>query len=102
MQSGLKKEAIQKVIDVFKRYDEIESAILYGSRAKGNYKPGSDIDLTLTGKNLTLKIINKIDNDIDDLLLPWVIDLSIFAQIENPELIEHIHRNGQLFYTQTN
>ena len=102
MQSGLKKEAIQKVVDVFKRYDEIESAILYGSRAKGNYKPGSDIDLTLTGKNLTLKIINKIDNDIDDLLLPWVIDLSIFAQIENPELIEHIHRNGQLFYTQTN
>ncbi|MBU4305061.1 MAG: nucleotidyltransferase domain-containing protein [Candidatus Omnitrophica bacterium] len=95
---GLKEIAIEKICAVFTKYPQVEKAVLYGSRAKGNYKNGSDIDLTLQGKDLTLDIMCKIANDLDGLLLPYTIDLSIFDQISNPELIEHIQRAGIVFY----
>jgi len=71
---------------------------LYGSRAKGNYKPGSDIDLTLKGIGLDLKLINKISIELDDLLLPYTFDLSIYNAIDDPALIEHIERVGTTFF----
>ena len=77
---------------------EVDEAVLYGSRAKGNYKPGSDIDLTLKGEKLNLKLLNKISNDLDDLPMPYTIDVSIYHLIENSELIEHIKRVGKIFY----
>jgi predicted nucleotidyltransferase len=77
---------------------DVTKAILYGSRAKGNYKNGSDIDLTVMGNALTLKTIYKIENELDDLLLPYKIDLSIFENISNPDLIDHINRVGIIFY----
>jgi predicted nucleotidyltransferase len=98
MRYGLKKEIIEKAGRIFAQYDEIEEAILYGSRAKGNYKPGSDIDLTLKGKGLNLKILNQISLDLDDLLLPYTFDLSIYRHIEQSDLIEHILRVGKVFY----
>lgn len=68
---GLKEAAIQKICGVFARYPQIEKAVIYGSRAKGNYKNGSDIDLTTHGKDLTLDILYKIMTEIDDLLLTY-------------------------------
>jgi len=76
----------------------VEEAILYGSRAKGNERPGSDIDLTLNGPNLNLQVINRISRELDDLLLPYTIDLSVFRQISNSDLLDHIERVGQVFY----
>ena len=98
MQYGLSEETIEKINDVFSRYKEVDEAVLYGSRAKGNFKPGSDIDLTLKGQKLNLRLLNKISNDLDDLPLPYTIDVSIYHQIENSELIEHIKRVGKIFY----
>lgn len=72
--------------------------MLYGLRAKGTYKTGSDIDLTLKGSDLILSIINKISNEIDDLLLPYSFDISIFSQISNADLVDHINRVGIVFY----
>jgi len=96
---GLKEKIIQQLCGVLSHYPQVEKAILYGSRAKGNYKNGSDIDLTLCGgADLTLKIIYKILEEIDALLLPYTIDLSIFSQIDNPDVIEHIRRVGVPFY----
>lgn len=80
------------------RFEEIEEAILYGSRAKGNHKSGSDIDLSLKGGKLNLKVLNRISLDLDDLFLPYSIDISIYHQIDNPDLIEHIQRVGKVFY----
>jgi predicted nucleotidyltransferase len=72
---------------------------VYGSRAKGNYKDGSDIDLTLVGgKDLTLHVMNKISNELDDLLLPYTFDLSIFDDISDPDIVEHIRRIGLTIY----
>ncbi len=95
---GLNKETVDKINGVFSRFSEVEEAILYGSRAKGNYKPGSDIDLTLKGKKINLKIVNKISLALDDLLLPYTFDISIFHQISNADLLEHIERVGLVFY----
>ena len=98
MKYGLSDTTIQKIRAVLKDYPQVDRAILYGSRAKGNYKNGSDIDLTLHGEGLTLNVLYKILEDIDDLLLPYTIDLSIFHDIDDPDVIEHIHRVGATFY----
>jgi len=96
---GLKEQTIRQICGVFANYPHVEKAILYGSRAKGNYKNGSDIDLTLCGgTDLTLEILYKIMDELDDLLLPYTIDLSIFPQINDPDMIEHIRRVGVTFY----
>ena len=95
---GLKDSHINSIQSVFKKYNCIDKAILYGSRAKGNYRNGSDIDLSLIGDNLDLTTLLKIENELDDLLLPHKIDLSIFHKIENTNLIEHIKRVGIVFY----
>lgn len=98
MKFGLKEETILKIISVFERFPQIEKAVIYGSRAKGNYKKGSDIDLTLIGENLDLTLINKIETDMDDLLLPYTFDISIYQQLDNPELISHINRVDETLY----
>ena len=96
---GLKDAAAQKICHILARYPQVEKAVLYGSRAKGNYRNGSDIDLTLHGDaDLTVDILYKISEEIDDLLLPYTIDLSIFHNISDPDVIEHIRRVGALFY----
>ncbi len=98
MRYGLSEETIRRIIEVFSSYVEIEAAALYGSRAKGNFKPGSDIDMVLKGPELNLKLLNKISIDLDDLLLPYTFDLSLYHQINNPDLIEHIKRVKKVFY----
>jgi len=96
---GLKEAIIQKICNVLARHPQVERAILYGSRAKGNYKLASDIDLTLVGgEELTPDVLYCIVDEIDDLLLPYTFDLSIFSQISDPDVVEHIQRVGVLFY----
>jgi predicted nucleotidyltransferase len=97
-QFGLKQDTINQINQIFSTYPEISKAIIYGSRAKGNYKTGSDIDLTLVGDNINHHQLLEILNKIDDLLLPYFFDLSIFNSLNNPNLIEHIERVGITFY----
>lgn len=97
-QFGLDESVIRQLGDVFKQYEAIEIVIVYGSRAKGTYSIGSDIDLTIKGPTLTTSDLFQIENHIDDLLLPFKVDLSLFHQIENQNLIDHIERVGQPFY----
>ena len=99
MKYGLKESDIEKIITVFRNFPQIEKAILYGSRAKGNFKPFSDIDLTLTGDLLNLSVLNQIEIQLDDLLLPFTFDISDYNQISNPDLTDHIKRVGIEFYT---
>jgi predicted nucleotidyltransferase len=96
---GLKEEIINGIKQVFSHYKQVDEVIIYGSRAKGDFKRGSDIDLTLKGENINLSILNKIDIELDDLLLPYTFDLSIFSHIDNPDLVDHIHRVGKIFYS---
>ena len=98
MKYGLEDSTIQKIQDVFSAFRQVEKVVLYGSRAKGNYKPGSDIDLTLKGQNINLSVMNQIGLLLDDLLLPYTFDLSVFEHIKDPNLLEHIERIGIVFY----
>ena len=95
---GLLPQEMAQINQMLALHANVEKALLYGSRAKGNYHPGSDIDLTLCGEQLALADQFDIENKLDDLLLPYKIDLSIFCKIENSDLIDHINRVGRLFY----
>jgi predicted nucleotidyltransferase len=99
MRYGLKETTIRKICAVLAKFPQVDRAVLYGSRAKGNYKNGSDIDLTLCGAaDLTLDVLYKIIHELDDLLLPYSMDLSIFSDISDPDVVEHIQRVGVTFY----
>lgn len=99
MNCGLSEQVIAQIHSVLRKHPQVRQAILYGSRAKGCYKPGSDIDLTLIGRDdLTLDVLYRISWELDDLLLPYTFDLSLFHQIDDPDVIEHIRRVGVLFY----
>lgn len=100
MKYGLPPATVEKICGVFARFPEVEKAVLYGSRAKGNYKNGSDIDLTLYGKQLTHRLCATIAAELDELLLPYTIDLSVFDELNNAQLREHIERVGVVFYRQ--
>ncbi len=99
MKYGLKEPLLSNVNRVFAKHPEIEKVILYGSRAKGNYRPGSDIDLTLVGDQLDNSRLNRISCELDDLLLPYTFDLSIYGHITNPDLLAHIKDVGIVFYS---
>jgi predicted nucleotidyltransferase len=96
---GLKETTIDRINTVFSRYPDIKQVVLYGSRAKGNYQNGSDIDLTLIGDALSHAQLTRIETQIDDLLLPYSVDLSLFKHIDNVNLIDHIQRIGTVFYS---
>ncbi|TLU83859.1 MAG: nucleotidyltransferase domain-containing protein [Chlorobium sp.] len=102
MKFGLEESTISQINAVISRYRQVERAVLYGSRAKGNYKEGSDIDLTLIGgDDLDLKVLFRIMDDIDDLLLPYSFDISLFRSITDPDVLDHIDRVGAVLYEKT-
>jgi predicted nucleotidyltransferase len=95
---GLSVHAVVAIRHVLTMHSPIDRAILFGSRAKGNYKNGSDIDLAVFG-NVDDSELGAIAGELDDLLLPWEIDLVQFDRITNQDLREHISRVGQVFYS---
>jgi predicted nucleotidyltransferase len=99
MNDGLSEKQRTAIQQVLAKFSAVQQAILYGSRAMGSHRPGSDIDLTLVG-NIDLQILNQISTELDDLLLPYEIDLSIYKQIDNPQLKDHIQRRGVVFFQQ--
>ena len=101
MRFGIKEHTISMINGVFSNYLEVEKVLIYGSRAKGNFRPGSDIDLALQGESITHSLLNKISLELDDLLLPYIFDLSLYHHITNPSLLQHIKEFGLVFYEQT-
>ncbi len=95
---GLSVKAVAAIRRVLAAHPSVAQAILFGSRAKGNYKNGSDIDLAVFGP-CTGSELGTIAWELDDLLLPWEIDLIRFDDISNQDLREHITRVGKVFYS---
>lgn len=98
MKYGLKEEQWEMLRNVFAKNPRIEKVILYGSRAKGTYKPFSDVDITLVGKELSMNDLLDTTNAIDDLLLPYMFDVSLYHNLKSPELLDHISRRGVIIY----
>lgn len=99
--TGLNQEEIDNRRAVFSKYSPVEKVMLYGSRAKDTFWRASDIDLVLVGENVDLDTQNRIELDLDDLYMPYKIDVAIFHKINNPDLIEHIQRVGKTLYNQS-
>lgn len=82
LKCGLDAETINKIIEIFKKYKEVECAKIFGSRARGTHRKSSDIDIALFGKDLTHTINTKIFFEIDNLYLPYKIDLINFNTLK--------------------
>jgi len=100
MQYGLTDTTLTTLNSIFIKYPGIKQAVLYGSRAKGKYRTGSDIDLTLkTDNTFTHTNLLRIGNDFDDSDLPYFVDVSIYDKLSNPDLKAHIDRVGKVLYS---
>jgi predicted nucleotidyltransferase len=97
-QYGIPESDLNALISELKKNTEIDEIILFGSRAKGTFRNGSDIDIALKGGNLKLNDILDATLVIDKLLLPYKLDLVIYTRIEEPALIEHIKRVGKILF----
>ena len=91
---GLSQEVINRISEVLAGFENIDQAILFGSRAKGTQKPGSDIDLALAGSALNWRVLGKIADTLDDLLLPYRFSLVVYNDKTDPEVAAHIRRVG--------
>jgi len=94
MRYGLKEDTIERIKEVFSLFPCVQKVTLYGSRAKGNYRDASDIDLTLHGKNLHFSTLHDIAITLDELYLPYKIDLCIYDNLKNQDLKESIDKFG--------
>lgn len=95
---GLAPTTIDAIRAVLASHPRVKKALIYGSRAKGNFTPASDIDLALEGDGLDLRERMQIMDELDELLLPWMIDVAVIDRLDHAPLREHIERVGQEFY----
>ncbi len=95
---GLPPATLSTIRQILADFPAVQKAIIYGSRAKGTHRPGSDIDLTLLGDALDLDTLGRISTRLDESPIPYQVDLSIFKLINHAGLREHIERVGQVFY----
>ncbi len=95
---GLSEKSIEEIRGILASIPAIEEAVIYGSRSRGDYKAASDIDLALTGRDLTFRDVALLDDRLSASYQPYFFDTSILAEITNPDLLENIRRNGQVFY----
>ena len=98
MRYGLSDISASQISKVLASVPAIERAVLYGSRARGNYREGSDIDMTLEGPSLTFSDLCLVCNLLDELMLPYHFDLSIKRYIINDALLNNINAEGCIFY----
>lgn len=98
---GLSEKTLATIAGVLTRYPEVERAVLFGSRAKGTHRPGSDIDLALAGESLDWRLIGRIYEALDDGLLPYTFSLVRHDASTDPEIAAHIVRVGILIYQRT-
>lgn len=99
MKYGLPQRTIDSMNKIFRKYGSIRQVILYGSRAKGNFKNTSDIDITLkTDDDFTRVQLLRVINDFDDSDIPYLTDISIYDKLDNEALKDHINRVGKILY----
>ncbi len=83
---GLPQKTYTIIKEYLKQIKEIENVKIFGSRARGNFKPYSDIDLVLYGKNINEKLILHISTELDELPTPYKFDIIDYKTIDNENL----------------
>lgn len=100
MKFGLDEESLRTIEDAIKPFPDIEEAIIYGSRAMGNFKPYSDIDIALKGKNLTDRSVNALHTFLNHAApgFPYKADVLNYHALTNADLKRHIDECGKILY----
>ncbi len=96
---GLSNTEIKDIIQVLKKNKKIKKVVLFGSRAKGTFKNGSDIDLALIGNDLSLNDVLDLSVEIEYLFLPYRFDFVIYNTITEPALLDHIDKFGVMLFS---
>jgi predicted nucleotidyltransferase len=99
---GLLKSDINEVVSILKKNQKINKVVLFGSRAKGVFSAGSDVDIALQGDNLVLNDILNVSIELENLYLPYKFDLIIYDRIKEKDIVEHIDRVGKVLYDKRN
>lgn len=95
---GLSDDTIKILKDFFKQFPQIEQVKIFGSRAKGDYRPNSDIDFVLFGNHIDETFIRHIASEIDELPTPYKYDILDYKTIDNKNLKKIIDETAKLFY----
>lgn len=99
MKFGLLEEDLSFITHSLTRYPEIEKAVVFGSRAVGNYKPGSDVDLAIMGAEIGFDTVSSLHALLEELSpMPYFFDVVDYTHLEHRELKEHIDRVGHVIY----
>ncbi|SHJ86996.1 Predicted nucleotidyltransferase [Geosporobacter subterraneus DSM 17957] len=99
MNFGLSESDIAYIIGVIRSVEEIDKAVIFGSRAKGNYKPGSDIDIAIYGEKITFDTLATLHSMLEERgPLPYFFDVVNYSQLKHRELKEHIDRVGKIIF----
>ncbi len=96
--TGISEKVMSEIKSVFSNFPEVEKAVLFGSRAKGNFYEGSDFDIAVYGEKLNFEHTLDLSIELDTVGLLQAIDLVHFEKIKEPELKKHIERVGILIY----
>jgi len=97
---GIYEKSFLLILDVLEKCSEVEKAIIFGSRAMGNYKKGSDIDLAIVGNNINDQIKTRLSSVLNqELPIPYFIDVVDYKNISNKDLVKHIDTEGKVVYT---
>ena len=96
---GLREDDLENIIAVLQQHKKVEEALIFGSRAKGNYKNGSDVDIALKGTKLDWNTANDIGYILnEETQMPYKFDVLNYDNIANKDLTEHINRTAISFY----
>ncbi len=95
---GLSARDLKTIIDIFYQYPSVERVHIFGSRAKGGYHAGSDIDLAIMNAGLDELTLTRVSGEFAESSLPYKVDLVNYHSIDNPAFVDHIDRVGKLFY----
>ena len=95
---GLQQLQRDGIINILSSNLKVKELLLFGSRAKGNFRQASDVDIAIKGDDLTLNDLLDLSNSLESLWLPFKIDLVNYSRISESDLIDHIDRVGKTLY----
>lgn len=101
MMYGLSDTVVADICSVFRRFPNVEKVLIFGSRAKGTYSEGSDIDLAVVAENLSFGQLLDIQIGVENLELLYKVDIVDYKKSIGTPFGEHIDRAGRLFYSRT-
>jgi predicted nucleotidyltransferase len=96
---GITQKTFELFLKTFESFPQIKEVIVFGSRAIGNFRTGSDIDIVLKGEKISVDLVLEVNAILNERLpIPYFVDVFLFTQITSPELIDHISRVGKIIY----